>query len=195
MAAIEIEQVVDGDLARYAAVPIAYEVRSILHPELIDAGLGGIVLREVPLLTPYVKDYDSYGEGGQEQWSSKYALGIWAAFVATDGGVLVGGATVLCRAPEIRILRGRTDVALLWDIRVHPGHRRRGIGAALLRRTREWARAQGCRQLLIETQNVNVPACRFYASQGCQLDEISRSAYAAEPHVADETMLVWRLDL
>ena len=51
-----------------------------------------------------------------------------------------------------------------------------------------------CTHLKIETQNINVPGCRFYASQGCRLGEINQFGYA-DPRVSHETMLVWYLDL
>jgi len=47
----------------------------------------------------------------------------------------------------------------------------------------------------IETQNVNVPACRFYQRMGAHLGEIRCYAYAAVPAVAHEVMLNWYLDL
>jgi streptothricin acetyltransferase len=54
--------------------------------------------------------------------------------------------------------------------------------------------------LAIETQSNNVPACRFYASQGCRLGAIHRFAYARfgdDPGnlVARETMMIWYLEL
>jgi GNAT superfamily N-acetyltransferase len=89
----------------------------------------------------------------------------------------------------------REDVAALWDIRVHPDERRRGIGSKLFEYAADWARRKGCRQLKIETQSVNVPACRFYAKQGCQLGAIHRYGYAGCPDVAHEVMLLWYLEL
>ena len=56
-------------------------------------------------------------------------------------------------------------------------------------------RKQGCKQLKIEAQNNNVPACRFYAARGCHLGAIDRYAYAHNPRLADETMLIWYLEL
>ena len=56
----------------------------------------------------------------------------------------------------------------------------------------KWARSRGCRQLKIETQNINVPACKFYASQGCELRTIHPDAY---PELPDEIQLLWYLDL
>ena len=70
--------------------------------------------------------------------------------------------------------------------------RGRVAGRALFEAATRGARQRGCRLLLIETQNVNVPACRFYAAQGCTLGAIDRFAYADLP---DETQLIWTLPL
>ena len=75
------------------------------------------------------------------------------------------------------MLGGRDDVAVLWDIRVSPRERGRGTGSALFRAAGDWAGARGFRWLKIETQNVNVPACRFYQKMGCTLGAIDRFAY------------------
>ncbi|MGZ8471829.1 MAG: hypothetical protein ACXWZ7_20745 [Gemmatirosa sp.] len=40
----------------------------------------------------------------------------------------------------------------------------------------------------METQNVNVAACRFYAHQGCILGAVHRFAY---PTLPDEAQLLW----
>jgi RimJ/RimL family protein N-acetyltransferase len=65
----------------------------------------------------------------------------------------------------------------------------------LLNRCVEWARDRRYNSLSIETQNVNVPACRFYAKSGCELAEIRRFAYFHRPDLADEAMLIWQLKL
>jgi hypothetical protein len=44
-------------LAQYATIPISFEVRSILQPELVNNGLGGILLHEHRVEQPYLKDY------------------------------------------------------------------------------------------------------------------------------------------
>ncbi len=42
--------------------------------------------------------------------------------------------------------------------------------------------------LIVETQNINVPACLFYAKHGFYLGAINRYAYAELP---DEVELIW----
>lgn len=100
-----------------------------------------------------------------------------------------------CSTPGIHMLVERNDLAVLWDIRIHPAMRRRGIGTALFQHVSAWAHAHGYKRLKIETQNVNVPGCRFYASQGCTLGNIDRYGYLGHPEVENEVMLNWYLDL
>jgi GNAT superfamily N-acetyltransferase len=90
------------------------------------------------------------------------------------------------------MFEGRSDLAVLWDIRVAPSTRRCGVGAALFEAAEAWASAKGCRQLKVETQNVNVAACRFYARRGCELRATHGGAYSELP---DEIQLLWYKDL
>jgi GNAT superfamily N-acetyltransferase len=62
----------------------------------------------------------------------------------------------------------------------------------LVRTAEEWARERGCRVMKIETQNINVPACRFYHHLGYRLRAIDRFAY---PDLPDEVQLVWFKEL
>ncbi|HSJ58691.1 MAG TPA: GNAT family N-acetyltransferase [Anaerolineae bacterium] len=185
-----------GSLSDYATVPIAFTVHSVLVPVLLDGGLGGIVLREEPVDPPVVKDYDAYEDGPPTAWGREFDMARWGFLIARDPqGQPIGAAAIAFDTPGVNMLEGRRDLAVLWDIRVHPAHRGSGLGARLFREAAAWARARACTQLKVETQNVNVPACRFYAAQGCRLGAIHRYAYAAQPHVADEVMLLWYLDL
>ena len=83
-------------------------------------------------------------------------------------------------------------LAVLWDIRVLQECRRSGIGSQLFAKCVDWAKRKDCTRLKIETQNNNVPACRFYASMGCELRGIHHGAYSEFP---DEVQFLWYLDL
>lgn len=97
---------------------------------------------------------------------------------------------IAIKTPGLHMLSGRDDIAVLWDIRVSPRERGRGTGSALFRAAGTWAEARGCRWLKIETQNVNVRACRFYQKMGCTLGGIDRFAYPAQP--AEVQLLWWK---
>ncbi len=99
---------------------------------------------------------------------------------------------VAWNTPGVDMLEGRDDLAVVWDLRVAPGARGQGIGAALFRAAEQWAIRRGARLLKVETQNVNVAACRFYASRGCTLGAVNRFAY---PSLPEETQLIWVKEL
>jgi GNAT superfamily N-acetyltransferase len=187
----EVQEEPLASTAEYAAVSIAFEVRRVLDVEVIDGGMGGFALSERVVDTPYVKDYDA-DDGGPARWAERFDVSSWGLLGARIGGRLVGGAAVAWDTPGVTMLEGRRDLAVLWDIRVAPEVRGTGVGAALFRAAEAWAAARGCRQLKVETQNINLPACRFYARQGCVLGAIHRFAYPQLPH---EAQMLWYRDL
>ena len=191
---VDIRQIgVDG-LKQYSEISIEFTVESVLRVEEIDGGLGGLLLKDEGLEEQYVKDYDMLAqEERPTRWPERFDVSNWAFFMAFDGERPVGGAVVAYRSPKMNMLEGRSDLAVLWDLRVHPGRRREGIGTKLFQHAAEWARQRNCTQFKIETQNNNVGACKFYARQGRHLGGIVRHAYP-EP-VAHETMLLWHLNL
>lgn len=193
--AVVIEEIGPDRLVDYAKVSIAFTVETILQIEPEACGLGGIGLREVAVGRPYVKDYDGYDNSGPLTWPVKFDVSNWAFFLALERSRPVAAASVAFDTAGVHMLAGRKDLAVLWDLRVAPGLRRSGIGRRLFHEAARWSREHGCTQLKIETQNINVPACRFYAKQGCHLGEIDRYAYATHPEVAHEVMLIWYLNL
>ena len=190
---IEIQKIPASRLGEYAAIPIRFQVRSKYQVEQFMEGVGGLLMREVKVVPPYAKDYDA-GETPRD-WPEKFDVANWGIFLANEDGRNVGAAAVALNTPEVNLLEGRQDLAVLWDIRVRPDVRGTGIGTALFRHAAAWARSQGCRQMKIETQNVNVPACRFYIRMGCELGMVHRFGYAAIPAVGEEAMLFWYLKL
>jgi GNAT superfamily N-acetyltransferase len=190
-----IEIVGPERLADYVRIPIAFEVTKRLQVVPVSRGIGGIRFREEKVEPPYVKDYDSSEEGAPDRWKERFDLTNFVVFLAREDASIVGGATLVHSTPGLHILGGRKDLVALWDIRVVPQLRRGGIGTGLFKHVAAWARDRGFRAIKIETQNINLPACRFYLKQGCTLGEINRHAYAADPQVSHETMLVWYLNL
>jgi GNAT superfamily N-acetyltransferase len=179
-------------LPEYARVPITFTVDRVLDVTNRGDGPGGFALSERRLEVPYEKDYDAIPGEGPLQWARRFDLSKWAFFTARFASRIVGGATVVFDTPGLTMLEGRRDLAVLWDIRVAPDARRQGVGSALFERVEAWAQLHGCRQLKVETQNINVRACRFYERQGFQLRAICRAAY---PELPEEIQLLWYKDL
>jgi GNAT superfamily N-acetyltransferase len=191
---VEIKRIGLESLHEYVSVPMRLTVTSVL--DVSDLPDGGFALRERPVEKHWVKDYAP--EPPQEQAQE---LRRWlcphnnAFFIARVDGRPVGGAAGIRHCPDAEyfcMTDGRTDVVVLSDIRVHPDHQRRGIGAQLLESVAGWARAQSARFLKVETQNVNVPACLFYQRAGARLGGIQRHHYREFP---EEVMLLWYLEL
>jgi len=188
MVSITREPVTSTTLRQHASVSIAFTVSTVFDIAVVDHGLDRWRLTERPV-APYVKDYDACEPPTfTERWDTR----AWVLLSAFHDGQHVGGAVVAFRTPGLRLLEGRDDLAVLLDIRVEARLRGRGVGSELFVAARAWAQEQGCRHLKIETQNINVPACRFYARQGCELRAIQPHAY---PELPDEVQLLWYSDL
>lgn len=177
-------------LGDQAGVSIAFRVDRVL--DVVDAGLSGVTLRERALDAPYVKDYDAIDGEGPKRWAERFDVSNWGLIGAYAAGERVGGAVVAFDTPNVDMLEGRADLAVLWDIRVAPDRRGQGVGTLLFSAAGSWARERGCRWLKVETQNVNVGACRFYAGLGCELGAVNRFAY---PNLPDEVQMLWYKDL
>ena len=188
---VEITQESPVILSEYEKIPIAFRVETRFFVIPINKGLDGLKLVEEPVV-PYVKDYDEFENERPSAWTKRFNLSNWSIFSAFEDSQRIGGATVAWNTPEVEMLEGRKDLACLWDLRVHPDHRRKGIGDKLFFAVEEWAHQKQCRRLKVETQNINVPACRFYAGQGCELRGINNYVYG---EALDEIQLLWYLDL
>ena len=189
---LEIRKMGTDSLPRYSEVPISFRVESIFRLEPEDAGLVGIRFREEPVSSSYIKDYDADKGEGPTRWLKRFDMSGWGIFMAFEGERHIGGVIV---TPGIFIGDLDPRFAQVFDIRLRPEDRRRGNGAQLVRGAAEWAKEQGCEYLKIETQNTNVPACRFYARQGCKLGNIDEFAYIGHPEAEHEVRLVWYLEL
>jgi streptothricin acetyltransferase len=192
---IEIKEIKPNHLDAYAKIPISFTVSSILHVKLLHNGMGGILLSEENIENPYIKDYDNTPEGGPTEWSSHFDIKNWGFFLAIENLIPIAGAAVAYNTNGVNMLEERDDLSVLWDIRVRPEKRGFGVGKALFKRACEWSATCGCRQMKIETQNINTPACHFYRNMGCNLGVIHRFAYYRDPNITHEIMLNWYIDL
>jgi GNAT superfamily N-acetyltransferase len=183
---VTITEEAGRSLDAYASVSSAFEVQSVLEVSIAD-GLRGVSLCEHGLVSPWLKDYDGI-EGGPRSWSVRFDTARWVELVASVGAERVGGALIVHDDPSIEMLEGRSDLAVLWDLRVAPAFRGRGVGRQLFVAAERWACRHGYRELKVETQNVNVAACRFYARMGCRLGALDRFAY---PDLPGEVQLLW----
>ena len=183
---IEVIEESTATLEEYARVPIAFRVERQYRVECVRQGLGGLVLIEEEVV-PYVKDYDALS-GGPLGWQHRWDMSRWGILAAYEGERRVGGAVIAWKTNDLVISGNPAESVVLWDLRVDTGFRHIGVGSRLFAYVLDWGRARSCRRLEIETQNINVPACQFYARQGCDLVAIDRYAYG---NVCNEVRLLW----
>jgi ribosomal protein S18 acetylase RimI-like enzyme len=178
-------------LEDYGTVSIAFRVDRRYRVDPVLAGLGGLLITEEPVARPYIKDYDTEN-GGPQSWPSRWNTSVWGVFAAYEGSRRVGGAVVAWKTPELVLTGNGAASIVLWDLRVDPQFRHHGLGGRLFGRVLDWGRARSCRRVEVETQNTNVPACRFYAGRGCELTAIHRNVYGDHSR---EVRLIWERSL
>ena len=176
-------------LVEYAQVPTGFTVAERFDDQALMALRDDAAVQGVAVSPPYWKDYDAYLDGHPSEWPRQFDLSRWTILAAFDRTRRVGGAVVIVDDPQIGLLRDCPSCALLWDVRVAPDARRQGVGSALLEAAEQRARERGARSLRVETQDVNVPACRFYHAHRFRLERTTPGAYAELPN---EVQLLWR---
>lgn len=179
-------------LVEYAKVPTAFVVREAFGREAIDELRHGQDAATTPVPVPYQKDYDAYPGQHPTDWPTRFDLSGWIILAATEENNRVGGAALALNDPELGLRGGHLGRALIWDLRVAPDARRRGVGTALLRAAERAALERGACQLYVETQQINVPACRLYLREGFALETVRLDAY---PDLPEEVQLLWAKSL
>ena len=65
----------------------------------------------------------------------------------------------------------------VWEFHIDPDYRGRGLGRQLMDNMAAIGKKVGCRVMVCETQNTNVPAIRFYRKVGFEIGAIDLSYY------------------
>jgi GNAT superfamily N-acetyltransferase len=128
-------------------------------------------LRETPVDLPLYKDLRAY-QRTLEAVEARLA-GAQGGYVALADGQVAG--VVLLHVEK------RRPVTRIEDIIVGRLFRRYGVGSLLLNCAADWARNHGCHAILLETQNINYPAIRFYLRNGLEVWGISQHHYTPGP--------------
>ena len=175
-------------LEEHARIPVAFLVERIRRIASNAPPSECLPAHEELVERPYIKDYDAIPGNHPTDWMRRFNTADWRLLAAYASGHRIGGAIVAPATLELDARAPTSESAILWDLRVRPESRRAGVATALFAAAERWAAAHGFRGLRVETQNVNVPACRFYERQGCHLESIDRHAYLDLP---DEVRLIW----
>jgi GNAT superfamily N-acetyltransferase len=175
-----------ADLSAYGRVPISFLVRE--RYELIGRSLRG----PIPVDPHWLKDYDADPQNRPDRFPRRFDVANWASFEALDRDRMLGGAIASRATSSLVLLEGRDDLVHLMDLRVLPEARQSGVGTGLWAAVEAWAIRKGSLELHVETQDINVPACKFYQKMGCHLIKATKDAYGPD---YDEVQLIWGKNL
>jgi streptothricin acetyltransferase len=96
-------------------------------------------------------------------------------------------------AGQVILRKNWNHYAYIEDIVVDIHFRRRGIGRVLMEEAVIWAKGKQLAGIMLETQNNNVAACRFYERCGFVLGGLDRYLYKGISNDTDEIALYWYL--
>lgn len=182
---IRIRPMTEQDIPRLAAIRPGFVSPTTLVVEKDGDGLAvGWRLAERPLPEPYDKgDGYDFDQAERRHILARLRKGDGLHLVVEAEGALVGMLDV---APE-----EWNNTAWIWNLMLDTSVRGQGLGRELFRRTVTWARRQGFRAVVLETQTNNVPACKFYARMGCQIEGIREAYYSNDDMARGEVAIFW----
>lgn len=111
-----------------------------------------------------------------------------AVYVAEDDGHVIARLS-LARDPH-PASRHVADLGLM----VASGHRRRGIGNALLAAAVEWSRAVGVLKLELHVFPWNEPALRLYEAFGFEREGYRKRHYLRDGELVDAILMAYTVD-
>jgi ribosomal protein S18 acetylase RimI-like enzyme len=96
-------------------------------------------------------------------------------------------------AGQIILRKNWNRYAHIEDIAVDARFRRQGVGKELISQAKCWAQERDLAGLMLETQNNNARACKFYESCGFRLRGFDTHLYKGLNSDTDEVALYWYL--
>ncbi|TFH01669.1 MAG: GNAT family N-acetyltransferase [Candidatus Thorarchaeota archaeon] len=164
---IEIKPLTGFDSARFRELGAGYTSTAKYQVTKSENDkITTISLNLVEFQTPYVKKWESTSE--QEMDYSRIvekglSLGVY------DEDRLVGIA--------IAEKQEWNRTLWIWEFHIDIEYHERGLGRQLMNRLETVGKENGCRVMVCETQNTNVPAIRFYRSVGFEVGAVDLSYY------------------
>lgn len=80
------------------------------------------------------------------------------------------------------------EYCFVEDIAVSTSYRGRGIGTLLMQKAVEWAKSNRMHGLMLETQDNNLSACRFYRKCGFKIGGVDAMLYANFNNSSEKAM-------
>lgn len=174
---IEIKQINQENQFDFGTCDASFTVDSRL---ILTIAHGKIVYTIREVVPPYIKSHGPRRTDFAEYADANDRM-IFLAYV--DHQI----------AGEVRITEPWNKYALIDDLVVAPKYRGQGVGRQLIQQCITWAREKRFPGVTLETQDINVPACRLYKSCGFELCGFDTHLYRALHPGTDEIVLYWYL--
>lgn len=124
--------------------------------KLVLHAADGVISYSVASVEPYQKRY-VFEEKDYPSYIANPDKTIYFAYI--DGQL----------AGQIDISKHWNAYAWIDDFFVDVHFRRQGVGQAMMQKAVDWAKVRNLPGMMLETQDVNVQACRFYENFGFRL--------------------------
>ncbi len=190
MSALTIRPLTSADVPRLIEIDAEFESDRFLDVIKTSNGLEvSWQLIECPLEPPFSsRDYSLSRQQRQEVSARlREGDGLYLAVEDSHTGKLVA-------LLDMERERWR-DTATIWNLMVDRAYRRQGVGRELIGRAIAWAREQGLRAIMLETQTNNLAACRFYHALGFKLCGLDDHFYSNDDIGAQEVAIFWWYEL
>lgn len=177
---ISIEELTNLQQLPEQLIDDSFRIDSVLVITGTDQGIQ----YEVKPVPSYTKSYSEQQEDDADDidYSTYIDHPDQKIFIAYAGNRVAG---------LIVLKRNWNHYGYIEDIKVDRQFRRYGIGRQLIDKAKSWAKSGGMPGLMLETQNNNVQACRFYESCGFVLGGFDSFVYKGFNKNKDEVALYW----
>lgn len=124
-----------------------------------------------------------------------FDVGELEGYLSSPDSALFTAAADTDVAGHIAVASNWNRFGLVKGIAIDSRHRGQGLAGKLMDAAAGWAKSKELCGLMLETQNNNIAACRFYQRYGFELGGIDRMLYRGlGGSVADEIALFWYLE-
>jgi streptothricin acetyltransferase len=152
----------------------------IVDSKLVLQAENGIISYSVTSVEPYQKRY-IFEEKDYPSYIANPNKTIYFAYM--DGQL----------AGQIDVSKHWNTYAWIGDFFVDVGFRRHGVGHVMMQKAVDWAKVRNLPGIMLETQDVNVQACRFYENFGFRLYGFDTYLYKGWNPSTNEIALYWYL--
>ena len=114
-------------------------------------------------------------------------------FPEIDDSFIVNARLILSLSKVNRRIEYTVEDVPNYEITVDKKYRTLGVGKRLINQAKQWAKEGNMPGIMLETQNNNVAACKFYEKCGFVIGGFDFLVYKGLDMTSDEVAIYWYL--